>query len=64
MRKDTLSNSLTNKLLDKDLATSSWEEEFPEAYKVLLEYRQDIEQSFREEIEKALRAFRKEIVGY
>ncbi len=48
-----ISNKLTGQLLDKDLANSSWRDTYPKAYEDLLEYRQDIEQSFRQILEKA-----------
>lgn len=38
-------------ILDKGLADSTWREQFPDAYKELLEYRQDLEGSVVEILE-------------
>ena len=55
--KHPMAKELTIKLLDKDLANSTWRDNNEEAYKELLKYRQDIEQSFRNLISAEVNAF-------
>ncbi|KKN65461.1 hypothetical protein LCGC14_0481810 [marine sediment metagenome] len=57
-----ISNKLAGRLLDTDLANSSWRETYPKAYEDLLEYRQDIEQSFRQILSDHFDRVRKELL--
>lgn len=52
MNKYMIAQAVIDEILDEGLADSTWREQFPEAYKDLLDYRADLEGSVVEVLDR------------